>query len=322
MRIIFMGSSQFALPTLASIDFDRHDIALVVTQPDRPKGRGKEMSPTPVKAEALRMDLPVIAPQDVNAADVVQQIKGLKADLAYVAAFGQRIGRELLSAFPAGIVNLHASLLPAWRGAAPIQRAVMNGDDETGVTVFRLVEKMDAGPILIQRRTAIGDIETADELHERLSRIGCDAVRTTLELLAKTPSAPGCAQDESSVTHARKLKKADGHICFDQTMATLSHQICGLWSWPGATCRFVSSDSRRDEVVMLARARPYEGKSLPARSPDDCGRITDMLTMQVADGEVEVLEIKPSGSALMDWRDFVNGRHVKSGDRFLPIEAA
>lgn len=322
MRIVFFGSGEFALPTLRSIRHDGHEVALVVSQPDRPKGRGKEMSPTAVKAAAQEAGLAVITPTDVNAADVVASIKAARANLAYVAAFGQKIGPEFLAAFPVGIINLHASLLPAWRGAAPIQWAVMRGDAETGVSVFRLIEKMDAGPILVQRRTAIGDVETADELHERLARIGCDAVRAALQLLATEPSAPGTPQDEARVTLAPKLKKDNGRITFDRAALALGHRICGLWSWPGAACRFVSSDGGRDEVVVLARARPYEGRPAPAPSPDALGRITEMLSVQAAEGELELLEIKPAGGALMSWRDFVNGRHVQPGDRFVPVAPA
>jgi methionyl-tRNA formyltransferase len=322
MRIVFLGSGEFAVPTLRSIRNDGHEVALVVSQPDRPKGRGKELSPTPVRAAAMEAGLPAITPIDVNSPDSVAAIKAVRADLAYVAAFGQKIGSELLAAFPVGIINLHASLLPAWRGAAPIQWTVMSGDAETGVTVFRLIEKMDAGPILVQRRTAISDVETADELHDRLARIGCDAVRAALEHLATDPSAPGTPQDESKVSLAQKLKKDDGRITFDRPALALAHRICGLWSWPGAACRFVSSDGRRDEIVVLARARPFEGRAASAPSPDALGRVTEMLSVQAADGELELLEIKPAGGALMSWRDYVNGRHVQPGDRFVPTAPA
>lgn len=320
MRILFLGSGEFAIPTLDSIRYDGHEIVTVVSQPDKVRGRGSEPTPTPVKAAALEYGFPIITPVDVNAADVVAQIKSLNADLAYVAAFGQKIGTTLLNAFPVGIINLHGSLLPKLRGAAPIQWSVINGDENAGVTIFRLVEKMDAGPILMQRRTAIGFDETADELHERLSRIGCDALRATLEALQENPALPGEPQDHSLATIAPKLKKTDGLIRFDQDVKTTAHRICGLWSWPGASCRFVSADSKRDEIVTLARARPYEGLRKKAASLDDLGKITEMLAVQLTDAELEILEIKPAGGKLMNWRDYVNGRRVKAGDKFVPIE--
>lgn len=322
MRILFFGSGEFAIPTFDSIRHDGHDVPLVITQPDRPRGRGSQPKPTPLKSVAVADGVETIAPVNVNAPEVVARLRSLKADLGYVAAFGQRIGPELLAAFPAGMINLHASLLPLLRGAAPIQWAVINGDAETGVTVFRLVEKMDAGPILVQRRTAIGVDETADELHDRLARIGCDAVREALKLLAADPRTPGRPQDETRVSFARKLSKADGHLRFDRPTAELAHRICGLWSWPGAACRFVSADGRRDEPVTIARAVPYEGHTSAAGSPADCGRITDMMSVQTLDGELSPLEIKPAGGSLMSWPDYVNGRRVRAGDRFMPIEAA
>ncbi len=320
MRILFLGSSEFALPTLFSILNDGHDIVTVVTQPDRAQGRGRHLAPTPVKAEALRIGLPVMAVDQVNEPQVVSTIKSLRADLAYVAAFGQKIGPELLAAFPVGIINLHPSLLPALRGAAPVQWAILNGDTETGVSVFRLVEKMDAGPVLVQRRTAIVPGETADELLARLARVGCDAVRAALEALVANPAMPGTPQDPALVTFGRKLRKEDGRITFDQTAARVAHRVCGLWSWPGAACRYVSADGRRDEVVLLARAVPYEGLAVPARTPEDCGLITEMLAVQCLDRELSLLEVKPAGGRLMPWPDFVNGRHVRPGDRLLPAD--
>ena len=322
MRILFFGSGEFAIPTFDSLTNDGHEIVTVVTQPDKARGRGKTPKPTPLKAVALEAGAPVIDPPNVNEPEIVQHLKALGADLGYVAAFGQKVGPDLLTAFPAGMINLHGSLLPTLRGAAPIQWAVINGDAETGVTVFRLVEKMDAGPILMQRRTAIGTDETANELHDRLARIGCDAVRETIRLLEADPLSPGAPQDEQSVSLARKLKKSDGHIRFDRPVEKLSRRICGLWSWPGASCRFTSADGRRDEVVTLARAVPYEGTSSPAKTTADCGRITEVMGVQAIDGEFFILEIKPAGGKLLSWQDFVNGRHVRPGDRFLPIEAA
>lgn len=320
MRILLFGSGEFAVPTFRSLRDDGHDIALVVSQPDKVRGRGRDVSPTPVKAEALEAGVPVLTPGNVNERSVIDAIQAARADLAYVAAFGQKIGAELLGAFPVGIVNLHASLLPALRGAAPIQWAIINGLEETGVSIFRLVEKMDAGPILVQRRTAIGDVETADELHDRLARIGCDAVRAVMELLAREPGHPGIAQDAGRATPAPKLSKADGRIRFDAPADALACRIRGMWSWPGATCRFLSADGKRDEMVTLARARPYEGRGAPASSTESAGLIDDVLSVRAADGALEVLEIKPANGALMSWHDFVNGRHVAPGDRFLPIE--
>lgn len=316
MRIVFFGTGRFGLPTFDSIRGDRHDIALVVTQPDRPRGRNLETTPTIIKQAAQEAGLPVFAPDDANSPDAVARIAACKADLGYVVAYGQKIGPEVRGAFPAGTVNLHGSLLPAWRGAAPVQWSVISGDAEAGVTVFRLEDRMDAGPILTQRRTAIGTDETADELHDRLAHIGCDAVRAALELLSRDPRTPGTPQDESAATRARKLNKADGLIRFDAPAAALANRVCGLWSWPGANCRFVSQDGKRDERVTLARAVRYEGRG----SGGEPGTISDVMSVAAMEGDLMILEIKPAGGRLMAWQDFVNGRRVQPGDRFVPIE--
>jgi len=321
MRVLFFGSGDFAVPTFRSIREDGHEIVTAVTQPDKPRGRGQDASPTPVKRAAMEYGIPVISPANVNDPSVVDQLLALRAELAYVAAFGQKIGSRLLTGFPVGIVNLHASLLPELRGAAPIQWAVIRGYQETGVTVFRLVEKMDAGSILVQRRTDIGAAETADELHDRLARIGCDAVRAILEQLSRDPMTPGVPQDHARATLAPKLKKTDGWIRFGCPMRELSCRIRGLWSWPGAQCRFVSGDGSRDEIVTIARAVPYEGRVTAAAASNECGRITPMMSVQVLGGEITILQVKPANGRLMGWQDFVNGRHVKPGDRFVAIEA-
>lgn len=322
MRVLFFGSSEFAVPTFESIRNDGHEIVAVVTRPDKVRGRGRRVSPTAVKKIALDCAVPVLTPANVNAADVLAEFKSLGADVGYVAAFGQKFGPELLEAFSAGMINLHASRLPALRGAGPIQWAVIKGLEETGVTVFRLVERMDAGPTLSSRRTAIGPDETADELHDRLARIGCDAVRPVLERLASEPDWPGEPQDESAVTHAPKLEKSDGRIDFAEPSEALARRIRGLWSWPGAHCRFVSADGSRDEIVILARAIPYEGRTTPAEGPNHVGAITDVMSVKTVDGDLAVLELKPANGKLMTWQDFVNGRHVAAGDRFMPIEPA
>lgn len=319
MKIIFMGSGDFALPTFRSIREDGHRIVMTVTQPPRPGGRGRAPTPTPINVAADEAGVPVLCPPNVNDPAVVDQLLSLDADLAYVAAFGQKIGPRLLGGFPAGIINLHASLLPALRGAAPIQWAVIRGLRETGVSVFRLVSQMDAGPILVQRRTAVRPDETAEELHDRLARVGCDAVRAALELLAADPRAPGTPQDPAAATLAPKLTKADGRISFDRGTCELANTIRGLWSWPGAQCRFLDAAGTREERVTIARAVPYEGRVAPAATPEECGRITPVLGVQTRDGAIAILEIKPAGGRLMTWQEFVNGRHVKPGDRFAAL---
>ena len=315
MDLVFLGSSEFGVPVLRSLLHDGHHVSLVITQPDRPKGRGRRPAPTPIKALAVEQGLPVIAPPKVNDPAVVRKILDTGARLGVVVAFGQMIGRAIRDGLPSGCVNLHGSLLPKYRGAAPVNWAIINGETTTGVTVFRLVREMDAGPMLITRSTAIGDEETADDLHWRLARIGCDAVRETLKLFADGAEPAGEPQDQSAVSLAPKLTKADGLIRFDVSALHLARRINGLSTWPGARCLFCSGDGGRREPVTLIRA--VHADADPAGDvPGPPGTIAKGWDVQAANGHVQILEIQPAGRRIMEWDDFVNGRHVRPGDRF------
>ena len=202
MRLVFLGAGAFGIPSLEHLARE-HEIALVVTQPDRPAGRGKVMTPTPIAARAAELGLPVIKPADVNAPDVVAQVRGVGAAAWIVIAFGQKLSRELVDGVFA--INLHGSLLPAYRGAAPIQRAVMDGCAETGVSVISIAERMDAGLVYATRARAIGAAETADEVHDALALLGPEVLTSVLAAHAEG-RAVGVGQDESRATRARKLR--------------------------------------------------------------------------------------------------------------------
>jgi methionyl-tRNA formyltransferase len=314
MRIIVAASGEFAVPLLRSLIHSSHEVAFVLTQPDRAAGRGRKTTPTPVRQIAEEHGLEVIATDEVNAAEILERVAAAGARVGVVAAFGQKIGPSLLEALPGGWINLHASLLPAYRGAAPIHRAVLDRCDQTGVTAFRLVKRMDAGPILVTRWTTIMAEETTAELHERLARIACDALRATLELF-EHGIPDGTPQDESRATRAPKLRKQDGRIDFARSAAEVAAHVCGMWDWPGATCRFVSADGRRNEPVTLACARPADTLTQPAEGVPP-GQIDAQLYVATGDGFIELLEIKPESGRVMTWLDYVNGRHVQPGDRF------
>lgn len=312
MRIVLMASGEFALPTLRWLSNDSKSVALVVTQPARPKGRGKKLTPTPVAQAARTAGLPVMEVEDVNAPDVVRSLQATAARLALVIAFGQKLGPNVLGAFPSGCVNLHASLLPRHRGAAPIQAAILGGDEQTGVSVFRIVERMDAGPVLITRSTMIKPEETADELHDRLAAIGVDAVKATFELFEGGAEPPGVPQDETQSTKAPKLRKEHGLLHFDRPAAQVARHVRAMWSWPGASARFESA-SGRWENVQVARVHMAEPRERPSIAP---GTLDARLYAACTDGFVELLEIKPASGPRMGWREYVNGRRVQPGDRF------
>ena len=324
MRIIFLASGPFALPTLRWLARSDHEVALVVTQPARPSGRGRRTVPTPVRMLADELGIETLEAQDVNALELVAGLRSLDARLGLVIAFGQKLGPELLASLPAGFINLHASLLPKYRGAAPINWAVLRGEEQTGCTVFRIVERMDAGPILVTRSTAIKPEETAGELHDRLAAVGVDAIDAALGLYEGDVLPEGTAQNENEATHAPKLKKSDGLVRFDCPAVDVARHICGMTPWPGAAARYQAADGRW-ESVHITRARRAAGARLESRTSDVSNRcptippgtIDERRYVAACDGFVEILEIQPSSGRIMTWADYVNGRHVAAGDAFV-----
>jgi methionyl-tRNA formyltransferase len=316
MRMILLASGEFAIPTFRWLVQSPNELLAVVSQPPRPSGRGRRLSPTPVQSFAEEHGAEVLAFDDINAADVVARLAAMQADLGLVIAFGQKLRPAVLGAFRWGCINLHASLLPKYRGAAPINWAVLDGEEDTGVTVFRIVERMDAGPVLVTRWTSIKPEETAGELHDRLAGIGVDAVRSTLDLYSGGEAPPGTPQNDSAATRAPKLKKEHGIIAFDRPARQVARHILAMTPWPGATTRFEGKDGRWESLAMV-RARPAETPDRPDVPP---GVIDARRYVAVADGFLEVLEVKPSSGRIMTWMDYVNGRHVTPGDRFTRPE--
>lgn len=315
MRIIFIGSGDVAVPTLNALHASDHEIACVITQPDRPSGRGRRLTATPVKCAALDLRVPVFSVKNINDSASVDNLRSQEATVEVVIAFGQKIGPGALAATPGGCINLHPSLLPKYRGAAPVPWTIIRGESRTGVTVFKLVDRMDAGPILTTVETTIGETETADELLARLAHLGCGAMMEALHLFDDGHVPEGTAQHDASATNAPKFSKQDGCVRFDESADEIVHRVNGLWSWPGATCRFLSADGKRDELVTLARAK-MAGEAAHRTPP---GIIGDDLHVSARNGTFEILEIKPHSGKLMSWSSYVNGRRVRSGDRFAPI---
>jgi methionyl-tRNA formyltransferase len=263
----------------------------------------------------LRLD--ALEVEDVNTTEVVAKIRSLRARLGLVIAFGQKLSTELLASFPAGCINLHASLLPKYRGAAPINWAILRGEEETGCTVIRVGERIDAGPVLVTRATRIEPDETAGELHDRLACIGVEAVEAALKLFESDGVPEGTPQNEAEATRAPKLKKSDGFIRFARPAEEVTRHLRGMTPWPGATARFQSRGGRSEDVA-ITRARPITGVTAATDLP---GTIDARLFVAVQDGFIEILEIRPQSSRKMGWTDFVNGRHVVAGDKFVTPES-
>jgi methionyl-tRNA formyltransferase len=254
MRIVFAGSGAFGLPTLRALVEGGQEIVLVVTQPDRPSGRGRAVRKGPIPRFARERGIPVLQPEDINASASVRRIRQTQPDLLLVIAFGQKLGPTLLGLAPHGAINLHASLLPEYRGAAPINWAIINGDPETGLTVMAMTEQMDAGDILGQRATPIEPDETAGELADRLSKLG---PRLVAEVIREIPleEVERRRQNENQVTVAPRLKKTDGLIDWNRPAQDVHNRIRGVTPWPGAYTQLPGGSGKPPLRLVVARAR-------------------------------------------------------------------
>jgi len=311
-RIVFLGSGAFGLPTLrwlASV----HEVVAVVSQPDKPAGRGVELSPTPISAAAAASlpNVPLVRAPNVNEPETVALLDALKADAWVVIAFGQKLSKALLGGQKA--MNLHASLLPRWRGAAPIHAAMIAGDPLTGNTVITLAERMDAGLILDRSEHAISPTTTVGELHDLLAADGPAAIGRALER-ARREWPFGEHQREADVTLAGKLSKADGWVDFCSDADTCRRRINGLSPWPGVTATF------RNEPLRLLRAGP----SIAQPSKGRVGEILDAAEGLIACAHgtsVHLLDVQPAGKRPMPWADFSNGKRVKPGEAIVGMSA-
>jgi methionyl-tRNA formyltransferase len=306
VRIVFLGSGAFGLPTLEALHA-RHEVVLVVSQPDRPAGRGKVLTPTPVAARALELGLPLLRPADVNDPVVVSEIRAAPADAWVVIAFGQKLSTPLLEERFA--VNLHGSLLPLYRGAAPIQRAVMDGCAETGVSVISLAERMDAGLVYATAARAIGARETSDEVHDALALLGPDVIEGVLERHA-AGTLVGAAQDEALATRARKLSKAEATIDLASVDArTARARINGLNAWPGCTVLIGDEEAKLLRVEECAAA-PF-GATPGALGADG--------VVATASGAIRILEIQPPGRRGMPFDAYLGSRGRLVGEAVRPV---
>ena len=313
MNIVYLGSGRFGIECLDILSGSDHDLRLVVTQPPNPAGRGRRLSPTPVARWADAHGLPFVETDNVNAPGVIGQIASCQPDLIVVIAFGQKIGNELIDLPPKGAINVHASLLPKYRGAAPINWAILNGETKTGISIITLAEKMDAGQILAQAQTEIGPRETAGQLHDRLAELAGPLLLKTINQIADG-TAVYTEQDHSRATLAPKLKKSHGLLDFSEPAEVLARKIRGLWPWPGTSASYISKKSNKSARVTIAGAEVVESsspKNLPA------GTLDEDLNVICGENALRITQIKPAGSALMDFKDFANGRQTRPGDSFI-----
>ena len=303
MRIVFMGTPGFAVPCLARLLDDGHEVAGVFTQPDKPRGRGYKLMPPPVKELALERGLPVYQPAKMRDGEALSILRELSPELVVVVAYGKILPKEILELPKYGCVNVHGSLLPRWRGAAPIQWSVIAGDAEGGVTTMYMAEGLDTGDMILRRATPIGPDETSDELYERLAALGAQALSETVTLIA-AGRAPREPQDDAASCYAPMLSKELAEIDFSKPAREVHNLVRGMNSWP------VAHTTLGGKLLKVYRTRAAQGQGAP-------GELLGGKSFTVACGEgaVELVEIQAEGGRRMNAADYLRGHPVAAGTR-------
>jgi methionyl-tRNA formyltransferase len=307
LRILFFGTPAFALVTLDALLRSRHHVVGVVTQPDRPRGRGQRVTQSPVKERAVATGVPVLQPERLRDASFLETAGALRADLGVVAAYGKILTDQVLAMPPLGLLNVHGSVLPRYRGAAPVHRAVIAGDTETGVTIMRVVKALDAGPMFAVARRPIGPEDTSEEVEEDLARLGADLLVATIDDLT-AGRAHETPQDDASATYAPRLTKEEGLVDWTLSAERLHNLVRGLHPWPHA---FAFLHGRR---VILHRSATAGAHANTA--PGTILEAGDRLIVASGEGTLELLELQPEGKRKMGAREFMAGHTVSVGDRF------
>ena len=308
MRVLFWGTPRFALPTLLALGEEGHEVVGVVTQPDRPAGRGQKMRGSDVKEIALEEGLTILQPERPRGEAFLDGIRALEPEVSVVVAYGHILRREVLDVPVHGSINVHASLLPELRGAAPVHWAIVRGYRRTGVTVMRMVEAMDAGPILLQVEEPIGEQETASELSMRLSEVGAQALVEALALLS-LGQLPERAQDEAFATYAPKVDRASARIDWSQGAQAVCNLIRGMDESPGAWATLDGKTLKLFRPTVVTVTPEAAPGTVLAADPDDG------LLVSAGDGAVHLEEVQPPGKRRMSTGDWLRGRSVRVGDR-------
>ena len=309
MVVVFFGTPQFAVPTLRRLLDSAHSVAGVITQPDRPRGRGQKITHAPVKALALERGIPVYQPDRLKPAEVADTLRAWRADLGVVAAYGRIIPEHLLTIPRLGMINVHASLLPKYRGAAPVHRAVINGDSQTGVTIMRVVKELDAGGMFAKVTRPIGPDDTSDVVETALADVGAELLITVVEQLA-SGTAREEPQDETQATYAPRLTKEEGLIDWTRSASDINNRVRGLYPWPHAYTFFKGT-----RLIVLRSVVAVAGASVT--SPGTILRATsDAIHVATGDGELAILDVQPEGRRAMRAHDFLLGHRLATGETF------
>ncbi|HWP02584.1 MAG TPA: methionyl-tRNA formyltransferase [Gemmatimonadaceae bacterium] len=307
MRVLYWGTPEFAVPPLRALAEEGHEIVAVVTQPDRPRGRHHHtLVPPPVKVVALEDDILVLQPERARDPGFLERLRSLEPEISIVAAYGQILSREAIELPPLGTLNIHASLLPRWRGASPIQAAILAGDEVTGISIMRMVERLDAGPVLLQLRTPIDDGETAGELEVRLAELGAEAIVEALTMIA-LGTAQETPQDESAATYAPRIDRRAARLEWTRAATDIARAIRAFDPRPGAF-----TTSRGIEVKL------FGARSGPPGAAGDPGQVLavdeDGLVVACGEGAVKIAYVQPAGKRRMAAFDWYQGRGVRLGE--------
>jgi methionyl-tRNA formyltransferase len=316
LRIVFFGTPDFAVPALLALHESRHPVVGVVTQPDRARGRGQHSQPGPVKQLAARLGLTIVQPGRLRDEGFLETLRGLNTDLGVVAAYGRILTDAVLAIPRLGLINVHASLLPKYRGAAPIHRAVMAGETMTGVTIMRVVKALDAGPMISSAVRPIGESETSAEVERDIARIGARVLVEAVDALAEG-RALETPQNEAGATYAQKIDKTDGIIDWSRPAREIHNQIRGLHPWPHAY-----SDLQGERIILLRSEVERELPGARAAPGTILDAHADQFRVQTGDGVLRLLMLQREGRRPLTAREFLAGRRIEPGARFLPSRSA
>jgi methionyl-tRNA formyltransferase len=316
MRIGYIGSGRFGLACLNALRDSKHVLEFILTQPSKAAGRGRKTTQTPVARWAIGNHTPFIETDDVSDLSIIEKVRDVNPDLILVISFGQKICDELINLPSEGMINVHGSLLPKYRGAAPINWAIANGESETGVTIATVTSKWDAGLILAQSETPIDTDENAEQLSDRLSELAGPLLLETIEKI-ENGSAEYREQDHDQVSRAPKLKKTDGYVDFSLPAQTVRNMIRGFWPWPGVSAVYNSKTTGKSRRITIEEARVVQGGNQESLTP---GTLDNNLNVVCGSGALRITRIRPAGKDAMAFEAFINGYHVAVLDKFTKIE--
>lgn len=310
MKVIFMGTPDFSVPTLDAIKKDGNEIVLVVTQPDKKKGRKGILTPPPVKEWAVKNNISIFQPVKLREKQNIEELEKYEADVIVVAAFGQILPKEVLDMPKYGCINVHASLLPKYRGASPIQWAILNGDDETGVTTMQMDIGLDDGDILLQKKVPISSEDTGGSLFDKISKIGADLLIETLHRIEKNDIVR-IPQDDEKATHVGLIKKDFGILSFDEENKYILNKIRALNPWPSAFTFY------KDKMVKIWKAKSVSFNNKGYEYGDLVVENKDELLVVTRNGAISILELQEEGKKRIKAADFLRGHKIEKGDKFI-----